>query len=66
MLQLFVDACLASWKALNPEYEIRVLDDETVHEFLTPEDLLLSCLKTTKVVGFFYNFLRIKYNMPRT
>lgn len=39
VLQLFVDACLASWKALNPEYEIRVLDDETVHEFLTAEDL---------------------------
>ncbi len=25
-------------QVLNPEYEIRLLDEITVHEFLTPED----------------------------
>jgi len=39
VLTLFLEACLASWQVLNPEYEIRLLDEITVHEFLTPEDL---------------------------
>ncbi|CAK9024845.1 unnamed protein product [Durusdinium trenchii] len=36
---LFVEACKASWRALNPDYEIRLLDESSLHEFLTPQDL---------------------------
>ena len=36
--RLFVEACHASWTALNPEYQIRLLNEQTLHEFLTPKD----------------------------
>ena len=38
VLELFVEACAATWAVLNPEYEIRRLNDSTLPQFLTPQD----------------------------
>jgi len=35
----FVEACIASMKALNPDYDVRVLDDRTWPKWLAIEDL---------------------------
>mmetsp|Transcript_89500 Transcript_89500/g.158880 ORF Transcript_89500/g.158880 Transcript_89500/m.158880 type:complete len:536 (-) Transcript_89500:72-1679(-) len=35
----FIDACIASMKAVNPDYDVRVLDDKTAMNWLTPEEL---------------------------
>lgn len=35
----FIDACFASMKALNPNYEVRRLDELSVHEWLNSSDL---------------------------
>jgi len=35
----FIDACFETMKVLNPDYEVRRLDELTVHKWLRPEDL---------------------------
>ena len=37
-MPLLYQAIRCPRQVLNPEYEIRLLDEITVHEFLTPED----------------------------
>jgi len=38
-LNKFIDACLASWRALNPDYQIRLLDNEAVARYVDARDL---------------------------
>ncbi|CAE7194659.1 Ptchd3 [Symbiodinium microadriaticum] len=35
----FVEACLASWRALNPHHQIRLLNSDSVSEYLTEQEL---------------------------